>query len=156
LLLLPGAGDELQGIKRGILEWIDLVAVNKADGDNRHAAAKAASQYESALRFVHPVSPSWTPPVLTCSGRDGDGLEALWEHVERHRRNLAESGDLEARRREQHRRWMWSLIGEGLLESFRRDPKVASSLARLEEEVVAGEITPTLAARRLLDRFAGR
>lgn len=155
LLLLPGAGDELQGIKRGILEWIDLVAVNKADGENRLAAAKARSQYEAALRFMHPVNPRWTPPVVTCSGREGDGLEELWEHVERHRRILAEAGDLEARRREQQRRWMWSLIEEGLLDSFRRDSKVASSLARMEEEVVAGRITPALAARRLLDRFAG-
>ena len=153
LLLLPGAGDELQGIKRGILEWIDMVAVNKADGENLLAAQKAQTQYESAMRFMHPVNPDWTPPVVTCSALQGEGLGKLWGEVERHRRILSASGDLETRRSEQQRRWMWSLIEEQLLDSFRRDERVASKLSELEHGVVSGRITPTLAARRLLAAY---
>ncbi len=155
LLLLPGAGDELQGIKRGILEWIDLVAVNKADGEGLLPAQRARAQYESALRFVRPVNPRWTPPVVTCSGLTGDGLDELWRHVESHHEVLSAGDDLEARRREQQRRWMWSLIEEQLLDSFRRDPRVAESLPQLEDDVAAGRITPTLAARRLLGEIPG-
>ena len=153
LLLLPGAGDELQGIKRGILEWIDMVAVNKSDGENRLAAQKARMQYESAMRFMHPVHLDWTPPVVTCSALKGEGLAELWAEIERHRRILAASGDLERRRSEQQRRWMWSLIEEQLLDSFRRDDGVAASLSELERGVVSGRITPTLAARRLLAAY---
>lgn len=155
LLLLPRAGDELQGIKRGILEWVDLVAVNKADGEHLVDAGKARVQYESALPFVRPVSRHWRPPVVTCSGLHGHGLGELWRHVEEHRRVLAEAGDLEARRRDQLRRWMWSLIEDQLMGSFRRDPRVAALLPELEAEVIAGKITPTLAARRLLAASSG-
>ncbi|HEX9668840.1 MAG TPA: methylmalonyl Co-A mutase-associated GTPase MeaB, partial [Thermoanaerobaculia bacterium] len=151
LLLLPGAGDELQGIKRGILEHVDLVAVNKADGDHALAAREARAQYEAALRFVRPPSPLWTPPVVTASGLHGEGLDELWTHVEEHRRVLSEAGELAERRRRQQRRWMWSLIEDELLAAFRRDPRVASLLPGLEDDVAAGRTTATLAARRLLE-----
>lgn len=155
LLLLPRAGDELQGIKRGILEWVDLVAVNKADGDHLLDAQKARAQYESALPFVRPVSQHWTPPVVTCSGLHGDGLDELWGQVEEHRRVLSEAGDLDGRRRDQQLRWMWSLIEEHLMHSFRRDPRVVALLPGLEEDVASGKITPALAARRLLEASSG-
>lgn len=150
LLLLPGAGDELQGIKRGILEHIDLVAVNKADGDGVLAAKKARAQYASALQFVRPRSDRWIRPVVTTSGQTGAGLDELWQSVEEHRRLMEDSGELEAFRREQQRRWLWSLVEEGLMDGFRRDESVAASLPALEAEVVDGRVTPTLAARRLL------
>ncbi len=155
LLLLPGAGDELQAIKRGILEWIDLVAVHKADGDGKVAARRARAHYEAALRFARPRSPAWTPPVLTASALEGEGIDELWERVEEHRRRLGESGELVEKRREQQRRWMWSLIEEDLLGTFRADPKVARSLLHLEADVAAGRLTATLAAERLLRTYRG-
>ncbi|MEM7352003.1 MAG: methylmalonyl Co-A mutase-associated GTPase MeaB [Acidobacteriota bacterium] len=150
LLLLPGAGDELQGIKRGILEVVDLVAVNKADGERLPAARQARQQYLAALKFVRPQTPAWRPPVLSVSAQEGSGLAELWSTVEEHRRTLEAAGELEARRRRQRLQWMWSLIEEELLGSFHRNPQVAKKLAAIEEQVVAGEITPTLAATQLL------
>ncbi len=152
LLLLPHAGDELQGIKRGILELVDLVAVNKADGERMDAARKARQQYLSALKFVRPKSPNWRPPVLAVSAREGSGLEELWARAEEHRRLLAESGELEARRRDQRLDWLRSLVEEEVLGAFHRSPRVVELFPELERQVVAGEITPTLAAARLLRR----
>ncbi|MCP3957527.1 MAG: methylmalonyl Co-A mutase-associated GTPase MeaB [bacterium] len=154
LLLLPHAGDELQGIKRGILELVDLVAVNKADGERLGAARKARQQYLSALKFVRPASPAWRPTVLTVSARDGTGLEELWRKIEEHRATLEGSGELGTKRREQRLRWMWALVEEEVLGSFRRDPRVAEMLGEMERRVVAGEITPTQAATRLLRPLA--
>lgn len=151
LLLLPSGGDELQGIKRGILEWIDLVAINKADGDRLMAAREARSQYAAALRFVRSASPDWRPPVLTVSALEDEGLSELWQQVEEHHRRLTASGALATRRREQQRRWMWALIEDELLGSFRRHPAVVERLESLEDDVVAGRTTAALAARRLLD-----
>ncbi len=150
LLLLPNAGDELQGIKRGILELVDLVAVNKADGERLAAAREARQQYLSALKFIRPSSPSWRPPVLAVSAREGSGLDELWTRIEEHRRLLSESGELEARRRDQRLAWMRSLVEEEVLGAFRRSPGVVKLLPELERQVVAGEITPTVAATRLL------
>jgi len=153
LLLLPNAGDELQGIKRGILELVDMVAINKADGENRLAAKQAREQYESSLRFVPPASRRWVPPVLTCSARDGEGLDRIWAKIEEHRRIMTEAGELASRRRKQRLKWMWSLVEEELLSLFRRDPRVAALLPELEAQVASGAITPTLAASRLLEHF---
>ncbi len=150
LLLLPGAGDELQGIKRGILELVDVIAVNKADGERTGAARKARRQYLSALKLIRPASPGWQPPVVTLSAREGTGLDDLWARIEEHRRLLRESGELEARRRRQRLQWLRSLVEEEVLRSFRGDPRVAELLPELERQVVAGETTPTLAATRLL------
>ncbi len=155
LLLLPHAGDELQGIKRGILELVDLVAVNKADGERLGAARKARQQYLSALKFVRPASPDWRPPVVTVSAREASGLDDLWQRIEEHRRILAASGELEDRRRRQRLEWLRSLLEEEVLGAFRRSPAVAELLPELERRVVAGETTPTLAARRLLGCWQG-
>jgi len=153
LLLLPNAGDELQGIKRGILELVDMVAINKADGENRLAAKQAREQYESSLRFVPPASPRWLPQVLTCSALDGEGLDRIWAKLDEHRRIMTEAGELASRRRKQRLKWMWSLVEEQLLSLFRRDPRVAALLPELEAQVASGAITPTLAASRLLEHF---
>ena len=150
LLLLPNAGDELQGIKRGILELVDVVAINKADGERVAAARKARQQYLAALKFVRPQSPSWSPPVLAISARDGSGLDALWQQIEEHRRVLSESGEIESKRQSQRLQWMWAMVEEELLGAFHKDPNVVGGKASLEQQVMAGEITPTLAATRLL------
>ena len=152
LLLLPGAGDELQGIKRGLLELIDVVAVNKADGERSTAARQARVEYESALRLVRPRGRS-APPVLTCSSAEGHGLDEVWQALESHRSSLEEHGELAALRRRQDLRWMWALIEEGLMDRFHRHPEVAAALPALEEAVVAGTETPSKAARRLLELF---
>ncbi|MFT7581210.1 MAG: LAO/AO transport system kinase, partial [Myxococcota bacterium] len=121
VLMLPGAGDRLQGIKRGLMELADVVAVNKADGDQVIAARRAASEYRGALRLLHPANAGWQPPVLTCSAIDETGLTEVWNAVERHRAALVASGDLDVKRRAQRLRWMWTLIEARLRESFRDD-----------------------------------
>lgn len=154
VLLLAGAGDELQGIKKGILELADLLAVNKADGENRQRALTAQQEYEGALRYVPSRSSIWQAPVLTASGLTGDGLEEIWQHVEEHRSVLSSTGQFEARRREQNRQWMWSLIEERLKERFLTDRRVQQRLPELESSVQAGSLTPTMAAEELLQLTA--
>jgi LAO/AO transport system kinase len=153
LLLLPGAGDELQGIKRGIVELMDLVAINKADGENLAAARQAKSFYLGALKHLRPRSQHWTPPVLLISALEGEGLDALWEKIETHRQALEQAGELEGRRRRQQLAWMWSLLQDELLDTFRQAPSLATLLPEMEEKVQAGRITPALATSRLLERF---
>ena len=146
VLMLPGAGDELQGIKRGILEIADLVAVNKADGDNRQRAAEARRDYAHALHLMRPTSAHWTPPVLSCSAREDEGLDEIWKKIEEHRAVMRASGEWAAKRRRQLVRWMWSLVEDHVRTRLRAHPSVAA----LEQEILAGETTPTLAAARLL------
>jgi LAO/AO transport system kinase len=156
LLLLPGGGDELQGIKRGILELIDVVAVNKADGDAVTAADEARIEYASGLRLIRPADGAWTPPVLVCSAKTGHGLDQVWAAVEGHRRSLETSGAFAARRQGQQLRWMWSQVEERLLDTFRRDPGVAGRLADIEGRVRAGTMPASRAADELLERFLER
>ncbi|MBK6846099.1 MAG: methylmalonyl Co-A mutase-associated GTPase MeaB [Proteobacteria bacterium] len=153
LLALAGAGDELQGIKRGVLELADLVAITKADGDNELAARRARQQTESALHLMRPRSPHWQPPVVTCSARCGTGLDELWAHVEAHRRALEAQGELVARRRRQQLAWMWGLVERGLHEALRAHPEVRATLGPLEHAVLEGTTTPLLAAQQLLRAF---
>jgi LAO/AO transport system kinase len=153
VLMLAGAGDELQGIKRGILELADMVAINKADGANEAPAQVARSEYAGAIRYLKPVSQDWAPPVLTCSGLNGQGLPALWEKICEHRRILTENGELEVKRHRQWVSWMWSMIEDKLLTSVRSHPDVSGQLASLEEQVISGELTPTLAAQQVLRSF---
>ncbi|MEM9594051.1 MAG: methylmalonyl Co-A mutase-associated GTPase MeaB, partial [Acidobacteriota bacterium] len=155
LLLLPGAGDELQGIKRGILELIDVVAVNKADGANAVAAQQARIEYRSGLKLVRPLHAEWSPPVLTCSGLAGEGLGEVWAAVEEHRGTLQKIGAFDAKRRRQMKNWLWSLLEERLMDAFRRDPAVAQRLPHLERAVSEGGTTPGRAAAELLDSFLG-
>ncbi len=145
-LALAGAGDELQGVKRGILEMAELVAVNKADGDNLPAARRARKELAMALHLLRPRSVHWTPPVLTCSALTGEGLDEIWAHVEEHRRRLEASGERAARRAAQLVRWTWALVEEGL----RRRVEESQAAVHLEQELAAGIVTPTLAAARIL------
>ncbi|MGB5814000.1 MAG: methylmalonyl Co-A mutase-associated GTPase MeaB [Thermoanaerobaculia bacterium] len=153
VLVLAGAGDELQGIKKGIIELADLVAVNKADGDNLERAQLAQRDYAAARRYLGARSTSWEPQVVTVSALTGAGMAELWELVEEHHSLLVSSGELEERRRHQLGRWMWSLIEEKLLDSFRQHPEVTERLAELERAVAAGTVTPTQAATELLTAF---
>ena len=155
VLMLAGAGDELQGIKRGVLELADLIAVNKADGDNVKRARMAALDYRRAVHLMTPASPNWTPPVLTCSALTNDGLPEIWAQIEAHRERLASTGERDARRQRQQIGWMWSLIGDRLLDQFRDSPKVAARLAHVEASVLAGELPPAVAADQLLATFLG-
>lgn len=155
VLMLPGAGDELQGIKKGVLELADMIAVNKADGENLPAARTAVRDYSAALRLTHPASPTWTPPVVTCSGLTGDGLDDLWGRILGHRSAMTASGEWEDRRRTQQLAWMWSMVEDRLLDSLRRDPAVLELLRTAEADVLEGRTTPAAAAERLLDAFGG-
>ncbi|MEW8021117.1 MAG: methylmalonyl Co-A mutase-associated GTPase MeaB, partial [gamma proteobacterium symbiont of Phacoides pectinatus] len=148
-LLLPGGGDDLQGIKRGIMELADLILVNKADGELAATANHSASDYLHALKLLHPRTRNWRVPVKTCSALEGRGIEAAWEVVERYRRTLEASGELLQRRAEQARSWMWSETAESLLAALRQ------RISELEREVMAGRLPATVAARQLLDLFLG-
>jgi LAO/AO transport system kinase len=150
VLMLAGAGDELQGIKRGVLELADGIAINKADGDNVEKARKAAKIYETALNLLQPSSPSWKPPVLTCSALDTTGIEEIWQTVRVHRARLTASGELEHKRRNQAIDWMWSLVEEGLKERFYKNPEVKKQLSKIARDVEIGATAPTRAAGELL------
>jgi len=153
VLMLPGAGDELQGIKKGLLELADLIAINKADGDNLERAMAARREYSAALRYLRPRSPTWKAPVLTVSAKTGSGLEEVWSQILAHRAAMTASGEIDQRRREQRRRWMWSLIEERLVQAFRMDEAVRTRLEETERAVEAGSLSATSAANALLEAF---
>ncbi len=153
LLLLPGGGDELQGIKKGIIELADLLVVNKADGELAAAAGRAVAEYQAALHLLRPASRHWQPPVLRCSALTGEGITEVWGAVERCRKAYEDSGELAAKRAQQARSWMWSEVSETLLQALREHPKVAGELAALEREVMAGRTIPGAAATRVLESF---
>ena len=156
VLLQPGAGDELQGMKKGVLELADALVVNKADGELRAAARRARVEYQHALDLLRPASSHWRPPVLLASARSGEGIDAFWEVVLRHRAALAAAGELDTRRRSQARAWLWSLVDDGLQRAFRGHPAVARAIPRLEAEVESRKATPAAAARALLEAFRAR
>jgi LAO/AO transport system kinase len=149
VLMLPGAGDELQGLKKGIVELADMIAVTKADGDNRARATATAAEYRAALHILTPRSRNWTPPVVTFSGLTGDGIEALWRHVLDHRERLTGSGELAERRRTQQVKWMWTLLHERLLAPLQTDPAIRSKLPQIEAAVAAGRLSAVLAAEEI-------
>jgi LAO/AO transport system kinase len=151
VLMIAGAGDELQGIKKGILELADAVAVNKADGDNIEKAEFARKQYETALHFLAPSSPNWTPPVLTCSALEMTGINVIWETVLKHHKTFTQTGELKTNREKQAVDWMWSLVKEGLKDRFYQHPEVKKNLPETTKEVENGTIASTVAASRLLD-----
>ncbi|MDP2271201.1 MAG: methylmalonyl Co-A mutase-associated GTPase MeaB [Archangium sp.] len=153
VLMLPGAGDELQGIKKGVLELADLIAVNKSDGEGAALARVALGELKAALRYVPRKRGDWEPQAVAISARTGDGIDALWAIVGDHRAALEKSGGLAELRHEQQRSWMWSLISERLDLAFRHHPEVAQKLPSLEAEVRAGRMTPTSAADALLAIF---
>ncbi|WP_394831078.1 methylmalonyl Co-A mutase-associated GTPase MeaB [Pendulispora rubella] len=153
VLMLPGSGDELQGIKKGILELADAIAVNKADGDNVARARTALGDLKAALRYVPRRRPTWKPEALAISGQTGEGLDALWGVVEEHRRTLEASGELAALRADQQRAWMRSLIVERLERTFLGHPEVKGRLPQLEADVRAGRTTPPLAVDALFEAY---
>jgi LAO/AO transport system kinase len=150
VLMLPGAGDELQGIKKGIVEIADGLAVNKSDGDNVARAAQAAAEYRAALRLFRHTSPSWDPPVLTVSALEAQGMGEVWAVVEAYRQKLGATGELARKRRDQQRAWFWSMLRDGLERDFLARPDVRGLLPELEAAVGDGRLTPTAASQRLL------
>ncbi|MGK5626950.1 methylmalonyl Co-A mutase-associated GTPase MeaB [Streptomyces sp. URMC 123] len=153
LLSLARTGDQLQGIKKGVLELADVVAINKADGPHERDARSAARELSGALRLLQPPDAPWNPPVLTCSAREGRGLEEIWERIERHRSVLTARGALDEKRRAQQVDWTWSMVHDQLLGQLRDHPEVRRLTPALEDEVRAGTLTATLAAQRILDAF---
>ncbi len=155
VLLLPAGGDELQGIKRGVIELADLIVVNKADGDLKAAAKRSAADYQHALRMLRSPTPGWTPEVVTCSAQTGEGVAELWAIVERFNKAVGEKG-IAHRRAEQARTWMWNEVGETLLAELHKNPEVKRLVRGLERDVESGRITPAAAARHMLQAFYGR
>lgn len=153
LLTIARTGDQLQGIKKGILELADVVAVNKADGSHERDAKVAARELAGALRMMTPPSQAWRPPVLACSAQTDAGMAEVWEAVQDHRRTLEEHGELTTRRAEQQVQWMWAMVRDQLMDRLRSDPGVRDALPGLERDVRDGGLTPTLAAQRILDRL---
>src|SRR5689334_19724973 len=150
LLLAPGAGDELQGLKKGIVELADLILVNKADGDLQPAALRAVAEYGHALHLLRPGSPNWATEVRAVSAITREGIAGVWDLVERHRAVMTASGERARRRAGQARAALWREVGEGLIEAFRSDRRIAPELAKVEARVAAGEETALSAARHLL------
>lgn len=153
LLMLPGAGDELQGLKKGIVELADVIAVNKADNDNLERARIAQQEYTSALHYAPARDATWSPPVLIVSGQTGTGLPELWRTLKGHRSNLEESGKLEEKRRLQLEQWVWTVIEDRLLGSFRSHSAVQSRLADLTTAVAEGRSTALMVADELIRAF---
>lgn len=155
VMLQPGSGDELQGIKKGVLELADGLIVNKADGEQKAIAERTRADHQGALSLLRPTTVGWKPRVLSVSALERVGLEEVWEMVQAHRRVLEASGELEVRRRAQAIQWMWRLVEEGLGQVFRGHPEVARQIARQEADVEARRVTPAAAARALLEAFRG-
>ena len=149
VLMLPGAGDELQGIKKGVVELADMIAVNKADGDNLKRAKAAAAEYRAALHILKSPSPHWSPPVLTYSALTGDGVAALWKTVGEYREKMTAAGEIESRRRQQQVKWMWAMLEDRLHERLRSDPSLKTKLPQIEKAVAAGTLSPVLAVEQI-------
>lgn len=151
LLLLPGAGDELQGMKRGIVEMADLIAINKADGDNLPKAKLAQAEYKQALHLFPPAKSGWKTEVLRCSALSGEGIEDIWEAIEDFHQQMKEKGLFEKKRKEQRKSWLSETIKNQLLHSFYQKEKVKALLPELEIEVMEGKVSAFAAAKKLLD-----
>ena len=151
VLMLAGAGDEQQGIKKGVLELADAIAINKADGNNIEHAKKAKIEYEKALNLLTPSSKIWSPPVLTCSAVTLDGIDEIWQTILDHRKKLESSGELADKRRKQALDWMWALVEDGLRDRFYRNSDVEKSLPQIIKAIEKGKTAPTNAAYTLLN-----
>ena len=149
-LMLPGAGDELQGIKKGILEIADMIAVNKADGEMKNAANRAVMEYQHALDILNPKSANWKPRSLSCSAYTGDGLVAIWETICDYKRLLKDAGEWQEKRKSQQVEWMWAIIKERILSKIETNEKVQSLVPQLELQVAESKLTPALAALEIL------
>jgi LAO/AO transport system kinase len=153
LLLAPAGGDELQGIKRGVMELADLIVINKADGNLKTTARRAAAEYKGAIGLMRPKSIHWAPEVLMISALKKTGIEKLWSTIERYRDARSKDNELNEQRREQATAWMWSELDDSLLRSFKNNKDVSVLLPKLEAEVKAAKIDPTVAAQQLLRTF---
>ena len=153
LLLAPGGGDELQGLKRGIVERAEVVVVNKADGELKGAAQHVAASYQAALTLLRPLSPHWTPRVVLCSALTGEGVPEVWQTIEDHRMALEPAGEIAARRAVQAKGWMWDEVSESLLTRLKSDPATAALVSDFEGQVGRGELSPAAAAHALLKAF---
>lgn len=153
VLMLARTGDQLQGIKKGVLELADVLAVNKADGENAREAKKAARELSDALHLITPPGALWQPSALTCSGLSGEGVDAVWAQVERHRVVLEEAGQLAQRRSEQRVAWMWAMVEEQVLGRLRSDPTVRAVAEQVQSQVRDGNLTASLAADQILKAF---
>jgi len=151
VLVLPGGGDELQGLKKGVIELADMIAINKADGDSLARAKTTAAEYGAALHILATGSPNWSPPVITCSAFKGDGIDALWAHILDHRQRLTASGELAARRGAQQVKWMWTMLEERLFAPLRSDRAVRAALPRIEADVAAGRLAPASAVEKIVE-----
>ena len=150
VLMIAGAGDVLQGIKKGVLEIADTLVINKADGDNLQKAKMAKKEYETAFHLLRPISASWQPPVLTCSALESTGLGEIWDIILKHREKLTETGEFQLKRKDQSVSWMRSLLEEGLKNRFYQNKNIKKMLPQITKEVEKGMITPTSAAHKLL------
>jgi LAO/AO transport system kinase len=150
-LMLPGAGDELQGIKKGLVELADMIAINKADGDNVKRANLAAAEYRGALHILSPRSEHWHPPVVTYSALTGSGIDTLWQTILDHRTAMNASGEFAVRRQQQQVKWMWSMLEQRMMARLRADASVRSKVKRIEAEVASGRVSPALAAEQIAD-----
>lgn len=156
VLMIAGGGDELQGIKKGVLEVADAIVINKADGDNILRTETARREYETALHMLMPNSPNWSPPVLTCSALFSNGIEKIWETILDHRTKLTESGEIGQKRKTQAIDWLHFLLDEGLKQWFYTNPEVKSDLAQLIKQIDQQKISPTAAADNLLNFLNNR
>jgi LAO/AO transport system kinase len=150
-LMLPGAGDELQGIKKGIVELADMIAINKADGNNLPRANAAAAAYRSAMKILAPRSQHWSPPVLTYSGLTGSGIPELWQKIAAHRTAMSASGEFTLRRSQQQVKWMWSIFEDRTKARLRNDPAIRAEVTTTETAVAEGRVTPALAANQIAE-----
>ena len=153
LLLSPGGGDDLQGIKRGIMELADLVLVNKADGDQANLASQTVSDYRAALHFMQARTPSWTPQVEACSALNNTNIETAWSVVTEFRQALVASGELTTLRAQQARAWMWAETAEMLIAGLKNHPTIKSMVPELEQQVLAGTLPAIVAAERLIEHY---
>jgi len=148
-LMLPGAGDELQGIKRGLLELADVIAVNKADGDNRRAAELAARQYHTALESLTGHDNDKAPTILTCSARDDSGIDSVWDAIEKKCERRRETGEFTERRQKQNLRWLWALVDEQLREAIKKHPTVRQIYTDIEQQVLNGQMPAAAGANKI-------
>jgi LAO/AO transport system kinase len=154
VLMLPGAGDELQGLKKGVVELADMIAVNKADGDNVERATAAAAEYRAALNILTPRSALWSPPVMAYSALTGEGIARLWDTVVEHRARMSGAGELAARRSQQQVKWMWAMLEERMLSRLRSDPALRTKLPKLEAAVAEGRVSAAVAVDEIAAALA--
>lgn len=150
VLLLSGGGDDLQGIKKGIIELADMIAINKADGDNIKRAERAAADYKAALQIFTPAGATWFPPVVTVSGLDNRGLKELWAKVLEHRNKMTATGEFQSRRQAQAVSWMRDMLESRLMAALKANPQIAAELPGIEASVRDGTLLPTLAVERIM------